>query len=176
MAFNDKEANILQALEGILRKESVIAIIDPIVASLEEKLVQDPKEEMAWKALDLEIFGASFPKAIQSGWVFVFRAGTATGSERHPNSHQRILSYRGKGDIQIWEDGKWNSYVLTTDFQGSLETRWASVPPDVWHQAMMFDQNWVVLSFHTVPRNELIEERPDPMDPHAMAHQKYLED
>jgi hypothetical protein len=31
--------------------------------------------------------------------------------------------------------------------------------------------NWTVVSFHTVPENELVEERPDPTD-FRLIHQK----
>lgn len=39
--------------------------------------------------------------------------------------------------------------------------RWASIPLNVWHQAVVFHKNWVVVSFHTALTHELIEERPD---------------
>jgi hypothetical protein len=36
-------------------------------------------------------------------------------------------------------------------------------PKNIWHQPVVSpDNDWVVVSFHTVPAEELIEERPDP--------------
>ncbi len=38
--------------------------------------------------------------------------------------------------------------------------RWISIPTNVWHQGVAPGENWVVVSFHTAARDELIEERP----------------
>jgi hypothetical protein len=45
------------------------------------------------------------------------------------------------------------------------------VPPNVWHQAVVPAEDWVVVSFHTVPAEELIEERPDATD---LSQRRYL--
>ena len=42
-----------------------------------------------------------------------------------------------------------------------MEQRWISIPPNVWHRPVIGnDADWVVILFHTVPAEELIEERP----------------
>src|SRR5437870_2614095 len=38
---------------------------------------------------------------------------------------------------------------------------WVPIPQNVWHQPVISKgADWVVVSFHTVPAEELIEERP----------------
>ena len=50
---------------------------------------------------------------------------------------------------------------LVSDDHAELPCRWASIPANEWHQAVVPNQDWVVVSFHTVAAEELIEERPD---------------
>jgi len=126
---------------------------------------------MAWEPIALETFGA-LPSAIRSGWVFILRAGSDTGAERHPNSHQRMMSFDGTGDlktdaksaeneVQTESEIVWQSNVLVSDPQALLERRWVSIPQNIWHRPVIpKGADWVVVSFHTVPAAELIEERP----------------
>ena len=173
--MNLVEQNILQILDKLLKVKSVIKSIDPIVARVEQELIQDHKALMAWEPIPLTIYGKELPAMILSSWVFILRAGATTGAERHPNSHQRMISYRGKGDIQLQHDEKWHSHFLVSDLGASLESRRASIPPNTWHQVVVpAKQHWVVVSFHTVPETELIEERPDLIDPKLNRQKKYL--
>jgi hypothetical protein len=64
--------------------------------------------------------------------------------------------------LQTGGEGNWVSHQLASGEEADLERRWISVPPNVWHQSVVPDQNdWVVVSFHTVPDHALIEERLD---------------
>jgi hypothetical protein len=58
----------------------------------------------------------------------------------------------------------------------SIQTlsRWVSIPAGTWHQAVVPDEDWVVVSFHTVPEDELIEERPDRDDAGSTRLRTYL--
>jgi hypothetical protein len=114
------------------------------------------------------------PPFIRSSWVFILRAGATTGAERHPNSHQRVMSFRGKGDLQTGGEGKWQSHHLNSNRDEDMEQRWLSIPTNVWHQADVSDVDWVVVSFHTVPAEELIEERPDKTDASRTQQRKYV--
>jgi hypothetical protein len=165
---------ILQMLDALVAQESPRRVIQPIVARVEETLNADRTALLAWEPVPLSAYGSALPEAIRSSWVFILRAGAATGAERHPNSHQRVMSYRGGGDLQVWADGRWHSTVLTSDPRAPLEARWVSIPVNVWHQGVVPDANWVVVSFHTVPAEELIEERPDPADSGLTRQRKYL--
>jgi hypothetical protein len=152
------ERGILEALDAAVR--SATATIEPIIASVDRKLRENPGEVLAWEAIPLDRYRTRLPESIRSSWVFVLRADVATGAERHPNSHQRMMSYRGRGDFQTQPGHEWCSHHLTSDPSAPLEQRWISIPPNVWHQGVVGSDNWAVVSFHTVAEHELIEERP----------------
>src|SRR5262249_51624728 len=149
---------------ALLRSEAVRARIDPVVRRVAQKLAEDPAAVMAWEPIPLAIYGEPLPPAIRSSWVFILRAGATTGAERHPNSHQRMMSFQGAGDFQTGGPGNWQSNPLVSAKDAGLEQRWISIPPNVWHQAVVPGGDWAVVSFHTVPAHELIEERPDAAD------------
>jgi hypothetical protein len=128
---------------------------------------------MAWEPIPLSIYGESLPAFIRSSWVFVLRAWATTGAERHPNSHQRMMSFRGIGDLQTEDDGHWQSNLLISNREVALAQRWVTIPPNVWHQAIVADSDWVV-SFQTVSAEELIEERPDTTDASRTQQRKYV--
>jgi hypothetical protein len=168
------DTEILEALDLLLREKSVVAQIDPIVSRVEKKLADEHSAVMAWEPIPLAIYGAALPAGIHSSWVFILCGGLATGAERHPNSHQRVAAYRGSGDLQTWDDGHWSSNVLVDDANAPLTSRWVSIPTNVWHQAVVTGPDWVVVSFHTVPAEELIEERRDPAHAEQMRQRRYV--
>jgi hypothetical protein len=164
----------LEKLDAIVRSDELRAKISPIVDRVCAALSQKPEALMTWEPIAVEIFGQTLPPEIRSGWIFVLRAGADTGAERHPNSHQRMLTLRGtgdmkteskKGELRIKKDEKvidWQSNVLVSYPSAPLERRWISIPPNVWHRPVVGpDVDWVVISFHTVPAEELIEEKLD---------------
>jgi len=166
-----EERSVLEALDKIVQSEKVRAKILPIAERVRADLARKPGALMTWEPVALETFGA-LPPAIRSGWVFILRAGSDTGAERHPNSHQRMMSFEATGDLKT--DAKsaptdveteseivWQSNVLVSNPQVPLERRWVSIPQNVWHRPVVAKgADWVVVSFHTVPAAELIEERP----------------
>src|SRR5262249_48673857 len=55
----------------------------------------------------------------------------------------------------------WRSNLLTSESSAPLDRRWISIPQNVWHRLVISkDEDCTVVSFHTVPATELIEERP----------------
>ena len=169
-----EERSRLEAIDTILRLEDVRAQIQPIIERVRAELSRKPDAVMAWEPIPLTTFRGALPEGIRSSWVFILRAGANTGAERHPNSHQRMMSFAGTGDLQTEKseqtsnvtikeaDLKWKSNILVSDADAPLERRWISIPTNVWHRPVIpNDGDWVVVSFHTVPADELIEERPD---------------
>jgi hypothetical protein len=174
-AMDPSERSILESLDTLLQVDKVRAAIDPVVERVEQKLARDPAAAMAWEPLRLSIYGESLPSFIRSSWVFILRANTTTGAERHPNSQQRMMSYRSVGDMQTGGPGRWQSNPLVSDRRAELEQRWISIPINVWHQCVVpAGANWVVVSFHTVPAEQLIEERPDDRDAGRTKQKTYL--
>jgi hypothetical protein len=169
--YRDEERRILEALDAALRRPGVESVIEAIAARVLHKLASNPEATLAWEPVPLEAYGGGLPPEIRSSWVFVLRAQTTSGAERHPNSHQRMMSYRGAGDLQTWEAGAFRSNALASDAKAPLEQRWVSIPVNVWHKPVMGADDWVVVSFHTAPADALIEERGDP-ETQAETHQE----
>jgi hypothetical protein len=172
--MSPQERAVLEWLDAILRPEDVRAQIRPIVRRVAQRLAQDRTAAMAWEPIPLAVYGASLPPLIRSSWVFILRAGATTGAERHPNSHQRVMAFQGAGDFQTGGEGHWQSHPLVSEASADLEQRWLSIPPNVWHQVVVPDTDWVVVSFHPVPAEELIEERPDAADARLTHQRRYL--
>ena len=170
-----EERSRLEALDAVLRSESVREHIRSVVTRVREQLASRKDALMTWEPFPLNIVATTLPPEIRSAWVFVLRAGADTGAERHPNSHQRMMSFEGSGDMQTGEPGKWQSNVLVSDPDAPLERRWISIPRNVWHRPRIdAAADWAVVSFHTVPADELIEERPDDSREAGTRQMKYL--
>ena len=174
-AVSGAETTILATLDRAVRRKAVLGAIDARVVRLERKLASRPGAQMVWDTLPLALFGTVLPGEVRSGWVFILRAGATTGAERHPNSHQRTVSYRGTGDLQVLVGGRWRSHALASGLDAPVQRRWASIPPNTWHQVVVGERNWVVVSFHTATADSLIEERPHPADPESSLRRRYLE-
>ena len=170
-----QERSQLEALDTALRSDSVREHIRSVVVRVREELARRKDALMSWEPIPLDVLATTLPHEIRSAWVFVLRAGADTGAERHPNSHQRMMSFEGSGDLQTGEPGKWQSNILVSDPDAPLERRWISIPTNVWHRPVInAERDWAVVSFHTVPAEELIEERPDDSGEAGTRQMKYL--
>ena len=175
-----EERSLLEELDTIVGSEEIRAQIYPIVERVRTELARNKRAQMTWEPIPLTIYGGALPSGIRSSWVFVLRAGATTGAERHPNSHQRMMSFEATGDLQTEaEQAKskivWQSNILVSEPGAPLERRWISIPRNVWHQVVVPEgRDWVVVSFHTVPAEELIEERPDSDDSGGTKQMRYL--
>ncbi|MFA4922614.1 MAG: hypothetical protein WC557_00285 [Ignavibacteriaceae bacterium] len=171
-----EEKKIIEMLDIAVRDKSIKQQMDTIVKRVVQTLENDPKAPMmAWEPIPLNIYNQQLISDIKSSWVFILRKNTTTGAERHPNSIQRMMSYKGYGDFQTKPDLKWDSNFLESDFEGEIEKRWISIQLNVWHQGIVGDENWIVISFHTAEVSELIEERPEEGDENKIHKQKYVD-
>ena len=171
-----EERSRLESLDTVLRSESVREQIRPIVERVRAELDRKKAALMTWESVPLTIFGSALPAQIRSAWVFVLRAGADTGAERHPNSHQRMMSFEGSGDMRTGDPEQSQSNVLVSNPDAPMERRWISIPQNVWHRPVIgAEEDWAVVSFHTVPAEELIEERPDHRVNDGTKQRKYLE-
>ena len=164
MLIPSDERAILEDLDALVCQRDVHHELERIGSRLEEKLEADRSSLLVWEPVDLSLYSGPIPDEIRSSWVFVLRANTVSGAERHPNSIQRVMSFRGSADLQTQhaeQPGEpWTSNHLVSRPTAALEDRWLSIPTGVWHQGVMTAENWVVVSFHTVLAQDLIEERP----------------
>ena len=173
--MNIKEKRILKLLDNAVKEEGIRQHMIGVIQRVERALENDPKALLSWEPIPLGLYKQRLPSEIKSSWVFNLRKNTTTGAERHPNSIQRMMSYKGRGDFQIKPDLKWESNLLESDFRGDIEKRWISIPVNVWHQGLVSDENWIVISFHTAEVSELIEERHDDGDETKLHKQKYVD-
>lgn len=171
-----EEHTRLESIDTILRSESVRSQIRPVVERVRAELARKKEALMTWEPIPLTVFGRALPREIRSAWVFVLRAGADTGAERHPNSHQRMMTFDGSGDMKTGEPGQWQSNALISNPEAPLEQRWISIPQNVWHRPVVgADADWTVVSFHTVPAEDLIEEKPADSGEDGTKRMKYLE-
>jgi hypothetical protein len=168
-----EERSILETLDEIVCAKNVRSQLLLIMERVRAELARKSGALMAWEPVPVNAFGPRVPPSIKSGWIFILRAGTDTGGERHPNSHQRMMTLAGTGDMKIDAKGTpndveaeseivWRSNKLLSEADAPLERRWISIPKNVWHRPVTPEgADWVVVSFHTVPADHLIEERPN---------------
>jgi hypothetical protein len=169
-----KEKRILELLDNAVKEDKIKQHMIGVIQRVEQALENDPKALMSWEPIPLTLYKQQLPGEIKSSWVFNLRKNTTNGAHRHPNSIQRMMSYKGHGDFQTKPDLKWESHLLKSDFDGDIEKRWISIPISVWHQGLVSDENWIVVSFHTAEVSELIEERPEDGDENKLHKKKYL--
>jgi hypothetical protein len=171
-----EEHSCLESIDTVLRSEAVLREVGPIIERVRSELARKEDSLMTWEPIPLTVFGDALPSEIRSAWIFALRAGADTGTERHPNSHQRMMSFEGGGDMQTGELGNLRSNVLISNAEAPLEQRWISIPKNVWHRPVVGKETaWTVVSFHTVAAEELIEERPDDVSKDGTKQMKYLE-
>jgi len=153
------EVEILQSLDRAVQRPRASRVLAELADEVTALLTKNSRAQLAWRPVGLGIYDG-LPEGIASSWVFVLRAGCSSGAERHPNSIQRVKSHRGSADLRTWSGDRWVSHKLHSERQSPIERRWLSIPINTWHRPIMGNQNWVVVSFHTVPDDKLIEERP----------------
>jgi hypothetical protein len=157
--------SVLLQLNDIIRSNAAAkARVSETLQTVVQRLHASARE-MEWETVPLTTFAGRLPESIRSCWIFVIRPNSATGIERHPNSHQRSLSLIGTGEFELYAGGAWHAHPLVSADRGDLATRWVSIPPSTWHRLAVGPEPWGLLSFHTVVPEELIEETPvDPDD------------
>lgn len=151
----DLTAEVLPALrkldtliEGDLRRQ-----IDSAVADARAMLAGS-EEPFGWRFLDLP---DDVPNGIRSGGVFVLPAGSSPAAHRHPNStqHMRVLS--GQASVELRPAGE-DEGQGAARFSIGEDRPWLVIPRDIVHGfELPPDHDLVVLSFHTVAQEELLE-------------------
>lgn len=134
--------------------------IAPLIARVESALWARPDQSQAWNPLALSSLAFETPTDVRSCWIFVLRAGARFGPERHPNSHQRTVALSGDALFEILVDDSWSPWPVGATTHEPGGTSVISIPPLAWHRIGVGAQNFISVSFHTVPAEQLIEETP----------------
>jgi len=155
--LDDPVAAKLSHLVNASRQSDVIA---PTLARVERALADNPDQPQAWEPLTVDALPFKVPEGIRSCWVFVLRAGPSFGAERHPNSHQRTVALSGDALFELFNDDSWSQRPIRARNGEKDSASALSIPPSVWHRITVGHMNFVSMSFHTIPAEQLIEETP----------------
>jgi quercetin dioxygenase-like cupin family protein len=143
----------LPALDTLVEGELGPQIAEAVEVA--RRMLATSQEPFGWRFIDL---GArNLPNGIRSGAVFVLPAGTTPPGHHHPNSiqHMRVLAGRAVVTLGSTESTAQHDPVGC----GVGEERpWLVIPRGVVHQLEVLpDGELGVLSFHTVPEEDLLE-------------------
>lgn len=157
--MNAAADDLIPLLREAVRSSSAAAALGEALDRVRKQL-DASQHAMAWETVPLETLGGRLPNSLLSCWIFVIRAGAATGAERHPNSHQRSFSLVGGGTFELHDGEGWSPRPLVSRPDAPPGERWVSIPPGTWHRLFSGREPWGMVSFHTAAADELIEERP----------------
>lgn len=127
---------------------------DETVARLREDVRRSP-EPFAWSVIDLDTVGGDLPESIESGWIFVLKAGVPSGCHYHPNSIQHMVVVSGQGESNVGGETRRMARMGSPDV--ALEDLWYVIGEGVPHEFFPEDDEMVVVSFHTCAAEELEE-------------------
>ncbi len=121
----------------------------PAVHALVEKLTRElgrVDEPFVGEPLPDDLVRGRLPDGIASAWVFVLRPRTRNPAHYHPNSAQHTAAIAGGGTLFL--DGEPTALV---------DGRLYVIPAGAPHAFEPGAEPLAVLSFHTVPPDELVE-------------------
>lgn len=156
------ELQLLSTLDSLVFQPDALATIEQLANELTQQLQSKPTAAFARAELAISLFGAALPAEAKSSNVYVIRPGVSSGIERHPNSHQHSMSLRGEGTFALGLAGERCEHRLQGKASGAIARRWVSIPPQTWHEAIAGSGLWTVVTFHTAPDREIINERLSP--------------
>jgi quercetin dioxygenase-like cupin family protein len=143
----------LRALDTLIEGELRPQIAEAV--DVARRMSATSREPFGWRFIDL---GArNLPDGIRSAAVFVLPAGTTPPAHHHPNSiqHMRVLAGRAVVTLRSRESTAQHD---PGRYGVGGERPWLVIPRGVVHQLKVLPEGeLVVLSFHTVPEEDLLE-------------------
>jgi len=133
----------LAALDALVKRSK--EVLD--ATSLKARAMLQTGEEFGWEFVSL----GPLPEGVASAGLFVLPARSRPTPHRHPNSiqHMRRLAGDARVRLTLGDD------VL--DRSVGADERWVVIQADATHQIDVGEREFVVISFHTVPQEELLE-------------------
>ena len=104
-------------------------------------------EEFGWHFVSLR----PLPEGIASAGLFVVPARSSPTPHRHPNSIQHMRRLSGEARVRLSLSGE----VL--DKSVGPDEPWVVIEENATHAIDVGAEEFVVISFHTVPQEELLE-------------------
>jgi quercetin dioxygenase-like cupin family protein len=133
----------LAALDALVERSQ--AVLD--AASLKARAMLQIGEEFGWEFVSL----GPLPEGVASAGLFVLPARSRPTPHRHPNSIQHMCRLSGEARVRLTLGGEVMDRLVGAD------ERWVVIETDATHQIDVEDREFVVISFHTVPQEELLE-------------------
>lgn len=140
-----KLANLV---DGWRKVSPVRAIVDELT-----RRVMTGKEPFLGMPLPDELVHGRMPPGIESAWIFVLRPKTKSPPHKHPISTQHMAVIGGNGAFEI---GKKRDYLQPFDPAFPVKSVYV-IPPNTPHSFDPGHEPLVLMSFHTVPADQLVE-------------------
>jgi hypothetical protein len=158
MTVNDRSSEIGENVSRLVKIEVVSRVIAKAREQAAEILNNDLSKPAGTVPISLDAFGAELPGELRSCRISIMRGGTAYHIERHTNACQYVYSLENSGAISVFDGSRWETTLLVSDTGAPLSARWHTVPMNTWHQPVPGERDWVVLGFHTVSSEDLIDD------------------
>jgi quercetin dioxygenase-like cupin family protein len=143
----------LRALDTLIEAELRPQIAGAV--DVARRMLATPGEPFGWRFIDLG--GRSLPEGIRSGAVFVLPAGTTPPGHHHPNSVQHMRVLTGRAVVRLWPRER-AARRDPVRYGVGTQRPWLVIPRGVVHQLEVLPEgDLVVLSFHTVSEEDLLE-------------------
>ena len=168
--------------ERVFADADVRTVLDAGFAQLAAALRKRPDPPHAARTVPIELFAADARHGeVRLCRLFLLRRGARMAvPERHRNSVQRLVSYRGRGSIHQsapgggpeglraraigspGAKGSAHGYVHRDDpvaGTADLARHWDIVPEGIWHfPEAAEDGDWATVTFHSVAEDEIVDE------------------
>ena len=116
-------------------------------ATVTARAMLETGEEFGWDFVSL----APLPGGIASAGLFVLPARSSPTPHRHPNSVQHMRRLSGEARVHVALDEEVLDRSVTAD------EPWIVIEADATHRIDVGPEEFVVISFHTVGQEELLE-------------------
>lgn len=153
--------------ERVFTHPDVRAVLEAGFARLEAKLETRPEPPHSTCAVPIELFvDDARHDEVRLCRLFLLRRGARMAvPERHRNSVQRLVSYRGRGSIHQGipgggPEGLRTRAVFSPDADtADLDRHWDIVLEGVWHfPEAAEDEDWATVTFHSATEDEIVDE------------------
>lgn len=133
----------LAALDALVERSR--EVLD--AASQKARAMIQTGEEFGWEFVSL----GPLPEGIESAGLFVLPGRSSPTPHRHPNSIQHMRRLSGEARVRLTLGDE----VL--DRSVGADEPWVVIEADATHQIEVGEREFVVISFHTVPQEVLLE-------------------
>jgi oxalate decarboxylase/phosphoglucose isomerase-like protein (cupin superfamily) len=161
--MNDRPMDLTSHVGSRLR--ALDALIDGALRPLVDhavdaarRMLASSQEPFGWQFLD--VGSEDLPDGIGSAAVFVLPAGSSPPGHHHPNSTQHMRLLAGRATVTLRSTGSPGRPAPPDPvrYDVGAQRPWLVIPQRVVHEIEVTPgADLVVLSFHTVPQEDLLE-------------------